>query len=204
MTDTPDIRQWLDETEGYGTRMERLVEDLENGADIIPWLEAAAALAASPPPSQAAIDVLAERQRPDRGRPGRAGGHVPGHARRIAGVARRRGPVLRVVHRGGRQQPRHLVERAMTDGWKEAALKALDEARADVEAGTEPTHVVVSFIGQVDLANERPLTVYTNQSWAVLRQFFAYAAWRFAVKAEEEISEKLNTGLTALAQEPDQ
>jgi hypothetical protein len=43
--------------------MERLVEDLENGADIIPWLEAAAALAASPPPSQAAIDVLAERQR---------------------------------------------------------------------------------------------------------------------------------------------
>lgn len=41
----PDpVTAWLDEAEGYGTRMERLVEDLENGADIIPWLEAAFAL----------------------------------------------------------------------------------------------------------------------------------------------------------------
>lgn len=57
------VEAWLDEQEGYGFRMERLVEDLENGADIIPWLKSAYALAlATPDPtSQAAID---DRLRP--------------------------------------------------------------------------------------------------------------------------------------------
>lgn len=39
------VAAWLEETDGDGdTRMARLVEDLEIGADIIPWLEAAFAL----------------------------------------------------------------------------------------------------------------------------------------------------------------
>lgn len=71
--------------------------------------------------------------------------------------------------------------------WKAEALKALDEARADIAVATEPQIVVVSFIGLVDLANERPLTVYTNQSWRWLRQMFAYAVWRFSMKAEDEL-----------------
>lgn len=71
--------------------------------------------------------------------------------------------------------------------WKANALASLDEARRDLEATTEPTIIVICAIGLVDLANERPLNVYANQSWRWLRQTFAYAAWRFSMKAEDEL-----------------
>lgn len=76
----------------------------------------------------------------------------------------------------------------MTD-WKSHALESLDEARRDIEAATEPTIIVICAIGLVDLANERPLSVYANQSWRWLRQMFSYAAWRFSMKAEDELAE---------------
>jgi hypothetical protein len=42
------VIKWLSETDSYGLRMERLIGDLENEADILPWLVAAYNLAASP------------------------------------------------------------------------------------------------------------------------------------------------------------
>lgn len=39
------IAEWLDEPEGYAIRRERLLDDIANGNDIVPWLEAAAAVA---------------------------------------------------------------------------------------------------------------------------------------------------------------
>lgn len=71
--------------------------------------------------------------------------------------------------------------------WKAHALASLEEARRDIEAETEPTIIVICAIGVVDLANERPLSVYANQSWRWLRQMFAYATWRFSMKAEDEL-----------------
>lgn len=41
------VKAWLDEHEGYGVRMERLVETLEIGGDIIPWLTSACNLGLS-------------------------------------------------------------------------------------------------------------------------------------------------------------
>lgn len=74
----------------------------------------------------------------------------------------------------------------MTD-WKAHALDALDQARQDIATATEPTLIIVCAIGQTDLLRERPLTVYTNQSWRWMRQMLAYAVWRLSIRAEEEL-----------------
>lgn len=74
----------------------------------------------------------------------------------------------------------------MTD-WKAHAIDALEQARRDIEAATEPTIIIVCAIGQTDLLRERPLAVYANQSWRWMRQMLAYAVWRMSMRAEEDL-----------------
>ena len=70
--------------------------------------------------------------------------------------------------------------------WKANALKSLDDARAEIEAATEPTIIVILTIGEADLLNEKPLSVYANQTWGWLQRVMAFAAWLFSLKAADE------------------
>ena len=69
--------------------------------------------------------------------------------------------------------------------WRELALQSLSDARAEIEAATEPTIVVVLTIGSDDLLKERPLSVYANQDWKWLKRVMAFAAWRFSLREDE-------------------
>lgn len=71
--------------------------------------------------------------------------------------------------------------------WRANALKSLDDARADIEAAKEPTIIVILTIGEADLAAERPLSVYANQTWGWLQRVMAFAAWRFSLKTKDEL-----------------
>jgi hypothetical protein len=70
--------------------------------------------------------------------------------------------------------------------WREQALQSLEDARAEIEAATEPTIIVVLTIGSDDLLKERPLSVYANQNWKWLQRVMAFAAWRFSLREDEE------------------
>lgn len=70
--------------------------------------------------------------------------------------------------------------------WKELALAALDDARAELETATEPTIAVVITIGEADLLKEHPLSIYSNQKSDWLQRVLAFAAWRLSLKAKAE------------------
>lgn len=71
-------------------------------------------------------------------------------------------------------------------GWREQALKSLADAREEIEGASEPTIVVILTISEADLLNERPLSVYANQTWGWLQRVMAFAAWRFSLKTKDE------------------
>ncbi len=69
--------------------------------------------------------------------------------------------------------------------WRENAIAALDDARAEIMSANEPTIIVVLTIGEADLLRERPLSIYANQTTKWLQRVLAFAAWRLALKADE-------------------
>jgi hypothetical protein len=75
----------------------------------------------------------------------------------------------------------------MTDLWRKNALGALEDARKEVEQAEVPTIVIVLTIAEADLLAERPISVYANQTWGWLQRVMAFAAWRFSLKAKDEI-----------------
>lgn len=74
----------------------------------------------------------------------------------------------------------------MTD-WKAETLAAIDDARADIEAAEEPTIIIILAIATADLLQERPVTVYANQSWGWLQRVMAFVAWRMSLRTKDEI-----------------
>lgn len=70
--------------------------------------------------------------------------------------------------------------------WRENALKALSDARREIEEASDPTIIVILTISEADLIGERPLSVYANQTWHWLQRVMAFAAWRFALMPKED------------------
>lgn len=70
--------------------------------------------------------------------------------------------------------------------WRALALQSLSDAREEIEGAQEPTIVIILTIAEADLLNERPLSVYANQTWGWLQKVMAFAAWRFSLKAADE------------------
>lgn len=69
--------------------------------------------------------------------------------------------------------------------WRSNALEVIADAKAEIEASTEPTIVAILIIGEADLLKERPLSFYSNQTRKWLQRVLAFAAWRLSLESEE-------------------
>lgn len=97
--------------------------------------------------------------------------------------------------------PRIMVSPPLAANWRENALWSLSEARAEVEAATEPVVVAIAVIGEQDLLKERPVSLYANQSRTWLNRFFSFIAWRTSLWPEAEKAEQSVTEAAATAEQ---
>ena len=68
------------------------------------------------------------------------------------------------------------------DDWRANGLRALQDARDEMEAASEPTFLVVLTIAEADVLKERPVSVYSNTTWDWLHKFLCFVSWRTSLK----------------------
>lgn len=62
--------------------------------------------------------------------------------------------------------------------WRADALRSLDDARAELEAATEDSFVMVFVISERDLAAERPVSIFANVKRSAIHRMISFFAWR--------------------------
>jgi hypothetical protein len=77
-----------------------------------------------------------------------------------------------------------------TRDWRAGALQSLNEARAELEAATEDSFVMIFVISERDLAAERPVSIFANIKRSAVHRMVSFFAWRTsmwpeAAKADE-------------------
>lgn len=72
------------------------------------------------------------------------------------------------------------------DRWRLNAIGALDDARSEIIAATEPTFVVIMVVSEADLLRERPVSFYANLPISALGPMLSYCGARVAAFLETE------------------